>query len=109
MVEYMQVVTTTDSQDAALALARGVVRARLGSAGQIYPIRSVYWWDSAVQDEEEWQVVFKTTRQSADELVEHVRKHHTYVVPEIIVTAIESGHHPYLSWIDEETQRSSLS
>lgn len=109
MAEYMQVVTTTDSNDAALALAREVVHARLGAAGQIYSIRSVYWWDSAVQDEQEWQVVFKTTRQSADELVEHVRKHHTYIVPEIIVTRIEGGHDPYLSWIGEETQRSSSS
>lgn len=109
MAEYMQVVTTTDSKDAALALAREVVHARLGAAGQIYPIRSVYWWESAVQDEQEWQVVFKTTRQSVADLIEHVRKHHTYVVPEIIATTIESGHDPYLSWIDEETRRSRLS
>ena len=51
-------------------------------------------------------MVFKTTRQSADELVEHSRKHHTYIVPEIIVTGVLGGHGPYLSWIDEETRRS---
>lgn len=73
MAEYMQVVTTTDSKEAALALAREVVHARLGAAGQIYPIRSVYWWESAVQDEQEWQVVFKRVSR----LNEAVKRSHT--------------------------------
>lgn len=104
---YVQVVTTTDSKDAALALARGIVEARLGAAVQLYPIRSVFWWDEAVQDEEEWQLVVKTVRPRVETLIAHIREHHSYIVPEIIVTPIEDGLAEYLSWMDAEARGSS--
>jgi periplasmic divalent cation tolerance protein len=104
MAEYVQVVTTTDSEEAAADLARSIVDARGGACVQVVPIRSFYRWDNAVQDDPEWQLQIKTSASRVDALIKHIKAHHTYDVPEIIVTSIVGGNDAYLSWVDAETQ-----
>lgn len=100
---YCQVVTTTDSQQAAEALARSAVTARAAACAQVIgPITSVYWWQGAVEQAAEWQVVFKTTTAGSAALLRHVREHHTYDVPEILCLPVVDGHRPYLDWLDAE-------
>lgn len=96
--------TTTDSAETADELARGIVDARLGACVQIVgPIRSVYRWEGAVQVEQEWQCLVKTTADRIDALTAHIKSHHTYDVPEVIVTPIIGGSEDYLSWVRQET------
>ncbi|MBB5158069.1 divalent-cation tolerance protein CutA [Saccharopolyspora phatthalungensis] len=104
MANYVQVVTTTDSEEAAATLARSIVDARMGACVQVVPIRSFYRWEEAVQDDPEWQLQVKSTKGRQDALVEHIRANHTYDVPEVIVTDIVGGNPAYLSWLDDETQ-----
>lgn len=104
MADYVQVVTTTDSEQAAAELARGIVEARGGACVQVLPIRSFYRWDGAVQDDPEWQLLIKAAASRLDALIEHIRANHTYDVPEIIATPIVGGHDAYLSWVGEETE-----
>ena len=55
--EHLIVMSTTDSEDKARALAAGVIDARLGACAQIVgPITSVYRWDGAVQTDPEWRI-----------------------------------------------------
>ena len=103
MADHLQVVTTTDSEGTAAELARGIVEARLGACVQVVPIRSFYVWEGAAQDDPEWQLQIKTAAGRIDALIAHIKAHHDYDVPEIIVTPIVSGNSEYLSWIDSET------
>ncbi|SDP93745.1 divalent cation tolerance protein [Actinopolyspora xinjiangensis] len=103
MTEYVQVVTTTDSEHAAGELARGVVDARLGACVQVVPIRSFFRWEGGVEDEQEWQLQIKTSRDRVTELREHLEERHNYDVPEIIAVPIVTGNDQYLSWVKEET------
>ncbi|GAA2778811.1 divalent-cation tolerance protein CutA [Saccharopolyspora taberi] len=104
MAEHVQVVTTTDSEQAAADLARGIVEARLGACVQVVPIRSFYIWEGTAQDDPEWQLQIKTSAARLEALVEHIRAAHTYDVPEIIATPITAGNPDYLAWVDEETR-----
>ncbi|WP_460955981.1 divalent-cation tolerance protein CutA [Parasphingorhabdus pacifica] len=104
MADYVQVVTTTDSEEAAAALARGIIDARCGACVQVVPIRSFYRWKDSVQDDPEWQLQIKTSAQRLDALVEHIKAAHTYDVPEIVTVPIIAGNNDYLSWVDEETR-----
>lgn len=104
MAEYVQVVTTTDSEEAAATLARGIVAARVGACVQVVPVRSFYRWNDAVQDDPEWQLQIKTSAARLDSLIDHIIQQHTYDVPEIIATPITGGYPAYLSWLDDETQ-----
>ncbi len=103
MAEHMQVVTTTDSEQAAAALAGSIIEARAAACVQVVPVRSFYRWEGAVQDDPEWQLQIKTSAQRLEHLVEHIRSRHTYDVPEIIATPITTGNPAYLSWVSEET------
>jgi periplasmic divalent cation tolerance protein len=97
------VTTTVDSAEAAESLAKGIVEARLGACVQIVPIRSVYRWDGEVRVDAEWQCVVKTSAVRVDDLVTHIKAHHTYDVPEVVVTPVVGGNDAYLAWVSEET------
>ena len=103
--EHVIVVSTTDSADAAGALAAGVIEAKLGACAQVVgPITSVYRWAGEVQTEQEWRVEIKTATDRVAALTEHIKANHSYDVPEIIATPITGGSAEYLSWLVDQTR-----
>jgi periplasmic divalent cation tolerance protein len=105
VTQYCQVSTTIDAPEAAAELARSAVEARTAACGQVVgPINSVYWWEGKVDSAQEWLVLFKTTAERTEALVEYIRAHHPYDVPEVISTPITGGNPAYLDWIGEETR-----
>ncbi|MBV9024410.1 MAG: divalent-cation tolerance protein CutA [Streptomycetaceae bacterium] len=102
--EHLLVLTTTDSDESANALAKSAVAARVAACVQVDgPIISTYWWEGAVQADQEWRVLFKTTTDRYADLEAHIKANHSYDVPEIIATAITAGSAAYLGWVTEET------
>lgn len=102
--QYCQAITTTDSREAADVLSRSAVEARVAACGQVAgPIQSTYWWQGRVDTAEEWCVVFKTTAERYPALERHIREHHGYDVPEIILIPIVAGNPSYLTWVGTET------
>jgi periplasmic divalent cation tolerance protein len=102
---YLQVTTTTDSEQEAGKLAELAVESRLAACGQVLsPITSVYWWEGKVENAQEWMVVFKTTARRVDQLIERLRAEHSYDTPEIVAVPIVSGNPAYLDWIAAETE-----
>jgi periplasmic divalent cation tolerance protein len=100
------VVTTTDSEDEAERLARGLVEARLAACVQIVgPVRSAFRWEGSVSVETEWQLVVKTAAERVDELTAWLAAEHSYEVPEVIAVPVVGGYGPYLRWVTDETAR----
>jgi periplasmic divalent cation tolerance protein len=105
MTDFMQVVTTVDSEEAAEQLARGITGARLAACVQIVgPIKSLYWWHGELEEAREWQLVIKTTSELLSALEEYIKANHSYETPEITATAISWGSREYLGWISAETR-----
>jgi periplasmic divalent cation tolerance protein len=103
--EHVIVISTTDNEEAARALATGAIEAKLGACAQVVgPITSVFRWEGEVQTEQEWRVEIKTTADRVAALTEHIKTNHSYDVPEIIATAIIGGSPEYLSWLVGETR-----
>ncbi|MBK1788255.1 divalent-cation tolerance protein CutA [Prauserella cavernicola] len=103
--DHVIVATTTDSEDAAHALAAAAVETKLGACAQIVgPITSVFRWEGIVETAREWRVEVKTAADRAEALTEELRARHAYDVPEVIVTPIIGGHAEYLSWLETETR-----
>ena len=101
---YVQVTTTTDSETEARKLAELAVQSRLAACGQVLsPITSIYWWQGDVENAQEWMVVFKTTANRVEQLIERLRAEHSYETPEIVAVPIVSGTPDYLDWISAET------
>jgi periplasmic divalent cation tolerance protein len=101
--EHVVVASTTDSEEAARALAAGAIDAK-PCAQVVGPITSVFRWEGKVQTEQEWRVEFKTAADRVAALTEHIEAHHSYDVPEIIATPITGGSAEYLTWLVHETR-----
>lgn len=102
--EHLQVSVTIDSRQAAVALARAAVTARLAACAQVSgPLTSVYWWDESVNEDTEWIVHLKTSATRYAELEALLRREHGYDVPEIVAVPIVAGNPDYLSWVTTET------
>ncbi|MEJ2870001.1 divalent-cation tolerance protein CutA [Actinomycetospora sp. OC33-EN08] len=94
--------TTTDSDDEAQRLARGLVDARLAACVQIVgPVRSVFRWEGSVSVEPEYQLVVKTTR--VPEVTDWIVANHSYDVPEVLALPVVGGHETYLTWVADES------
>jgi periplasmic divalent cation tolerance protein len=110
VADFRQVVTTVDNEDFGEQLARGIVDARLAACVQIVgPIRSLYWWQGAIDDAREWQLVIKTTTERLTALEAYIKANHSYETPEITVTEISGGSREYLDWIRAETRTDASS
>ncbi len=93
------VVTTVGSVDEARRIARALVERRLAACAQISAVESFYVWDGAVQNENEFRVLFKTTLDQYDSIERAIRELHSYELPAIHAIAIEPVYAPYAAWI----------
>jgi periplasmic divalent cation tolerance protein len=102
MPDVTQVMTTTDSREAAQTLAGLLVQNRLAACVQVIgPIASTYWWEGRVEEAEEWLCLAKTRSDRFDEIEQYIRAHHTYDVPEIIALPVSDVSGSYLQWVCE--------
>ncbi len=105
MAEYLQVITTTETRDDALTIAREVVRGRAAACAQVAgPVTSTFWWKDQVEEAQEFLCVMKTHKSAYQALEALIRENHPYEVPEIIGFPIETGEADYLAWISEEVK-----
>ncbi|MDH5560049.1 MAG: divalent-cation tolerance protein CutA [Deltaproteobacteria bacterium] len=101
--QYIQVVTTINSKDAADKLAFDIAEMRLAACVQVEgPIKSTYWWKGKLETDEEYRCVFKTKGWLYDLLEASIKKLHTYDTPEILVFQIIQGNSQYFEWMDQE-------
>jgi len=98
------VLTNLPDRAAAEKLADALIQKRVAACVNILaPCRSVYRWKGAVQHDEEYPVLIKTTRESYAALEAAIREAHPYELPEIVAVPIERGLPAYLDWVATET------
>ena len=100
MSRLLQVTTVAGHRDEAERIAAALVERRLAGCVQIVgPVRSVYRWQGAVEQAEEWLCLVKTTRGALAAVEAAVRELHSYECPEIIATPIEAASAAYQQWL----------
>ena len=103
--EFVLVLTTLPADpDTAVAFARTLVEERLAACVNVSgEMQSIYAWEDIVEEEDERQIVIKTTRDRLEGLWERVRELHSYEVPEFLVIPIVDGSEAYLHWMKQST------
>ena len=76
-----------------------IVNAKLCACVNYTKVRSLYWWENKLNDEDEFIALFKTTKKKAKELRSRIEKQHPYDVPEILQISIDNISMPYLDWL----------
>ncbi|KAG8347689.1 putative CutA1 divalent ion tolerance protein [Trypanosoma vivax] len=95
---------TTPSKEVARELSQRLVIGRLAACVNIIPaVTSVYRWEGRVCEEEEFLMMIKTRTALVKDVIESVRAHHPYSVPEVISVPISSGNDAYLRWVEDST------
>ncbi len=98
------VYVTVPSREAAMAIGRAAVEARLAAGANVVPgVASIYRWHGAIEEAGEVIVFLKTRRELVEPLTEMIVALHGYACPCVVALPIEAGHAPYLDWIREET------
>ena len=94
------VLTTTPNETDAEELARKIVAAKLAACVQILPqMKSVYFWENAVQSDAENLLLIKTLPEKFTELENFIKTHHSYDVPEIVALSADKVSAEYLDWM----------
>jgi periplasmic divalent cation tolerance protein len=109
MASGLRLIVCTAPADRAPALARTLLEARLiGCANLIPAVRSLYWWQGAIQDDAEVVMLMETPAERAAEAVAALERVHPYSVPKILVIEPESVNPPYLEWLRREADPTAI-
>jgi periplasmic divalent cation tolerance protein len=100
---FALVMTTCGDKANAELIATRLVEKRLVACVQMFPIASVYRWEGAVQQADEWMLLCKIKSADYSDVEAAIAALHPYSTPEIIEIAIEKGAQAYLDWIASVT------
>jgi periplasmic divalent cation tolerance protein len=98
-MKTIAIMTTTDSLDEARAIAAALVERKLGACAQISSIQSVYTWQGAVQNGDEFRVLIKTTEQRYPDVEAAILELHSYDLPAIVAVDVTRAYGPYADWL----------
>ncbi len=102
------VLMTAGSEEQATRIARVLVDERLAACVNVVgPIRSIYRWRHAVEDQAEYLLLAKTRAALYARLAQRVKELHSYELPEVLAISPNSGSARYLEWIAESTRPES--
>lgn len=101
-MEYRLVYITCKSKKEAQSIGRSVVEERLAACANIINgSNAIYRWGGEIKESNEAMLLLKTTAVRVPELIEQVKKLHSYDCPCITVLPIVAGNEEYLQWVQD--------
>jgi len=98
------ILVTAGSEEQAVSIARTLVNERLAACVNIVgPVRSIYRWRDAIEDDREYLLIVKTRAMHYMKVETRVRQLHTYEVPEVLALNADRGSPPYIQWMLDAT------
>ena len=94
---------TCSTLEEARRIGRALVEERLAACVNIRAHETIYRWEGAIEQGEEWGLIAKTTDGAYAKLQARVVALHSYEVPCVVALPVSDGHAPYLAWIRETT------
>jgi periplasmic divalent cation tolerance protein len=104
-IKFCWVYVTTGDREEAVTIGREVVGARLAACANILDgMRSIYWWEREIEEDDEVVLILKTRESLVGRLVERVKSLHSYECPCVVALPIVDGNPDYLQWLADETK-----
>lgn len=95
------ILITAGSEEEAHRIAESLVKGKKAACVNIVPrLDSLFWWKGDLDSAQESLLLVKTKASLFPEIVELVKRTHSYEVPEIIALPIIAGSEDYLKWLD---------
>lgn len=104
MTEFCVVLVTAEHVNQAEMIAEKLVQERLAACINIVDnVRSVFMWESHLNQSAEVMLVVKTKTALFNQLEARILELHSYDVPEVIALPIIAGSKQYLKWLDQQS------
>ena len=95
---------TVGDKKTADTLTQGLLKERLAACVSAVPgVESSYWWKDSIEKSAEILLIIKTRRTLRADVIQFVKQHHPYAVPETIFFGIDAASHDYLDWLGANT------
>lgn len=100
---YIVVFITSKDTEEAQKIAQTLLKRRQAACVNIVPeVDSHFWWQNKLDSSRESLLIVKTKESLLPDIINTVKKIHSYSVPEITALPISGGNQDYLDWIDNE-------
>lgn len=101
----MMVYATTRERVQAEEIGIALVKERLAACANVLDhVRSFYWWQGEIQQDNEALLIVKTTAEHVERLIARLKALHSYDCPCIEAVPVAAGYAPYLDWVRSETE-----
>lgn len=99
---YIVILITASNAEEAQQISSVLLEKRKAACVNIIAsVDSHFWWEDKLDTTRESLLVVKTRASLLPEIIDLVKKTHSYTVPEIIALPIIGGNQDYLEWIEK--------
>ena len=100
MNDYIIILVTAKNKEEAESISQLLVKERLiDCANIISPVTSFFRWVGNIERGEECLILMKSRKDLFAEVADHVKRLHSYEVPEVLALPIVEGSKAYLDWM----------
>lgn len=96
--------TTCRDINQAKELGRRILKARVASCVNIWPIESIYAWEGGIKEDQEAVLLIKTNEPKVADLETFLVKNHTYTVPLVATVNVHRLNREYKEWMTSVIQ-----
>lgn len=94
---------TCKNEKEAKKISMHLLKKRLIACANIFPIKSLYWWNNKIVNDNENAIIAKTKNKRFERVAAEVRKIHSYAIPCILkIDAISNKE--YERWVNKEVR-----
>ena len=101
LVAMTIVYITCKDEKEAKRVSMQLLKKRLIACANIFPLKSMYWWQGKIVKDKENAIIAKTSDKNFKNLVKEVRKIHSYTVPCILKIEAQANKE-YAAWASKE-------
>ena len=100
---FIVVYITCKDQAEAMSISKALVEERIAACTNVFPIESLFEWESKLEKESEVVCLAKTTSHNWDKLQDRVIELHSYTTPCILKFEVEANK-SYEKWIHDSVE-----
>ncbi len=95
---------TNPDEATAQKIGQHLVKNKYVACANIFPIKSVYWWQGKIESEGEYVTIVKTRTENKTAVIKETERIHPYEVPCIMHWEV-AANPAYENWIFSETEQ----
>ena len=99
----ISVYITFKDEAEAKRIVKHLLQKKLIACANMFPIKSMYWWQGKITDENEHAVLAKAPKQNFENIRDEVRSMHSYETPCIVSLSVEHKDEEFHKWVREAT------